>query len=166
MSVDKLNQLSMSVRQPILNLSWQTIHEGIDILARLMKPMKPHLIVAIARGGLIPATLLSHKLNCPLEVISASAYEGTRRTLQKPITVEGWKDIYYGEHVAFVDDIMDTGATWDAILYGDGRLATKMKASLFTLVAKDERRFGGFGNYFIQVPSDVWIKFPWEGDES
>lgn len=151
-------------RQTILPLSWQTIHEGVDIIAHMMKAQKPHLIVGIARGGLIPATLLSHKLNIPMEVIHASSYEGTRRTLERPTQIEGWKKEYAAKHVAIVDDIMDTGNTWDAILYGDGRTARSIDATLFTLVKKTDARFINFGNYFAQVPSDVWVKFPWESE--
>jgi len=161
-----LDLQSPAERQPILNLSWSTIHEAIDVLSHMVKPMRPHLIVAIARGGLIPATMLSHKLNCPLETISASSYEGTRRTLQKPTQIEGWKPEYAQEHVLIVDDIMDTGKTWDAILYGDGRLATSMKAKLCTLFKKTEARFPNFNTYYAQVPQHMWVKFPWEGNET
>lgn len=153
-------------RQPILTLSWSTINEGIDILAHMIKPIKPHLIVGISRGGLIPATLLSHKINCPIEVISASSYEGTRRVLQKPTVIEGWKQEYNAPNTVVIDDIMDTGNTWEALLYGNGRSETNFKPKLFCLVKKTEARFVNWKNYYIQVPQDVWVKFPWEGDET
>lgn len=166
MHVDKLDQRSPQERQPILVLSWQTIHEAVDILAHMIKPYKPHLIVGIARGGLIPATMLSHKLNCPIETISASSYEGTRRTLSKPTQIEGWKEEYNTSNTIIVDDIMDTGETYDALLYGDGRLGTNFKPKLFCMVKKTEARFVNWKNYYIQVPQDVWVKFPWEQDET
>jgi xanthine phosphoribosyltransferase len=155
---------SEPARQPILNLSWDTINQASDILAHQMKPLKLHTIVAIARGGLIPATLLSHRLNVNVEVITASAYEGTRRTLQKPIQIEGFKDEFLLPGVAFVDDVMDSGDTWDAILHLRGGITADVKGSLWTIAKKDKARFVNWHNYYLKVPSDVWVKFPWESD--
>lgn len=162
--VSRIEAALQGDRQPIITLSWATIHEGVECLEQMIKPFKPHLLVAIARGGLIPATLLSHRLNCPLEVIHASSYEGTRRTLQKPTHVTGWKEEYNTPNTIVIDDIMDTGKTWDALLYGDGRLGINMRAKLATLVKKTGAIFPNFNTYFIQVPPEVWVKFPWEQD--
>ena len=151
----------MTERQPILTLSWNSIHDAIDSLTYQIKPLRPILLVAISRGGLIPATLLSHKLNCPVEVISASAYEGTRRTLQKPITIEGWKESYDDSRVIVVDDIMDSGDTLAALIYKTGSLA---KFKFATIIDKVPRRFTEHSLFYAQVPQEVWVKFPWEGD--
>lgn len=149
-----------------LKLSWEFIHQACDALAFQIKPMRPHLIVGISRGGLIPATMLSHRLNCLVETISASSYEGTRRTAQKSTVIEGWKSNYGNPGTLIVDDIMDTGNTFDAILYGDGRNGTSFKGKFCTLVKKTEARFINFDLYFAQVHKDIWIEFPWEVDES
>lgn len=146
-----------------LNLSWTTIHDAIDTLAYMMKPLNPHLIVGVARGGLIPATMLSHRLNLPLETISVSTYEGSRRTLEKPIKVDGWQYHFTSSQVIVVDDIMDSGDTWEAILNEDMKHNNGRGRSQYCcLVKKTECKFPMMGNFFAQVPQDVWVNFPWE----
>lgn len=147
-----------------LKLSWNSIHEGVEVLAHMVQPFKPELIVGISRGGLIPATLLSHALGLPMSVVNVKAYEGTRRTLQKPIVTD-WREAYNKPTTIVIDDIMDTGASWDAILYGDGRLGTMMQANLATLVKKTKAAFTKHQTFFMQVPPEVWVQFPWEGEE-
>lgn len=144
----------------VLNLSWQTIHDAVDALAYTIEKHKPRIIVGVARGGLIPATLLSHKLGIRLEVIKASAYEGTRRTLQKPIVVEGWKDFYNSERTMIVDDILDSGDTLQAIEAKISGIRYFKFASLFS------KQFGEDHFYFGRVEPDIWVKFPWEGNEA
>jgi len=149
-------------RQPILTLSWNSIHDAIDSLTYQIKPLRPILLVAISRGGLIPATLLSHKLNCPVEVISASAYEGTRRTLQKPIIIDGWLPGYNDPRTIVIDDILDSGDTYAALLNKAGGVTSKFKFA--TLITKTPKRFTNHNLNYAQVPKEVWVKFPWEGD--
>lgn len=146
-----------------LKLSWNTIHDSIEALAYMVSPYNPNLIIGVSRGGLIPATLLSHKLNVPMAVITASAYEGTRRTLQKPIVIDGWKPEYDSCDVVVVDDIIDSGDTFRSILSITGSLA---KFRFATIVNKQCTQFPAFTRFFAQVPKDVWVQFPWEQEES
>jgi hypoxanthine phosphoribosyltransferase len=145
-----------------INFSWDTIHTAVECLEHLVKPLRPHLIVAVARGGLIPATLLSHRLNVHLETISASAYEGTRRQLQKPIVIEGWKEEYNQNDVLVVDDILDSGKTLGAISMMASGHPTSWRFNYVSLVNKMCSRYPGHKNFFAQVPQDVWVNFPWE----
>lgn len=147
-----------------VKLSWDTIKDGIEVLALMtgtiatkQSPVKR--LVGISRGGLIPATMLSHKIGVPLEVISVSAYEGTRRTLEKPIVVNGWKPEFNEAGTVIVDDILDSGDTYSTILH---QSSVASRFTFLTLVNKDCERFGGFRNYFIKVPKGVWVQFPWE----
>lgn len=141
----------------ILCLSQQTIKEAVDALAYQIKLMKPILLVGVARGGLIPCTMLSHKLNLPMEVISAQSYEGTRRTLQRPTEIQGWKDEYDNDRVVFIDDIIDTGDTFKAVKCLK-RMPTYPR--FVTLVNKIPSKIPTA--HFINVDPDIWIKFPWE----
>ena len=149
-----------------LKLSWQTINDAVDALAYMVKPLNPHLIVGVARGGLIPATLLSHKLNIGLETISCSTYQGTRRTFKKSTVVEGWKKEYNRDDVLVIDDIMDSGDTYRAILDQVLEFTPVYKFKFATLVKKQEAKFIDFNRFVIQVPQDIWIEFPWENGES
>lgn len=150
-------------QQPILALSWQSIHDAIDSLYYQIQPLKPHLIVAIARGGLIPGTLLSHKLNVCVEVVHASAYQGTRRALEKPITVEGWKTEYNHHKVIIVDDILDSGDTYRAIQSQESGALFHARYAVLVHKIPNERLVP---IHYARVPKDVWVKFPWESDET
>jgi len=48
-------------------LEWDTIHDLVDVLAEKIKHNYPNIdsVTGLARGGLIPAVLLSHKLDIP-----------------------------------------------------------------------------------------------------
>ena len=49
--------------------SWKEFNEDIDFITKKIKliAVKPELIIGIARGGLIPAVALSHKLEVPFK---------------------------------------------------------------------------------------------------
>lgn len=145
----------------VLSLSWQSVFDGIDALAYMLAPMQPSIVIGISRGGLIPATLLSHRLGIRMETVKAAAYEGTRRTLQRPIVIEGWKDFYNAPHVVVVDDILDTGDTFEALKSKAGFDQRKFKFA--TLVTKNTQANSLF---YAKVDPRLWVKFPWEGDET
>lgn len=145
-------------RQPIIALGWDTIHNAIESLAYQVQNLRPTHIIAISRGGLIPGTMLSHKLNLPLSVVSAKSYEGTRRILQKPTAIEGIQTEWFRQHdharTLVVDDVVDTGETY---------LAIKRELSdipYVSIVNKFPELYKTY--YFCHVPKNVWIKFPWE----
>lgn len=140
---------------PTINLSWNTIYDAIEALEYMVRPSAPKLIVGVSRGGLIPATLLSHRLNVPLRVVHVSAYEGTRRTLQKPLVVEGWETRYDSSDTLIVDDILDSGDTLDTIHN------KSQQAQFAVLVTKQPHHYKPI-KYFATVAKDMWVKFPWE----
>ena len=74
-------------------LSWENIEELVDFICDKFKERKfsSDSIMGLPRGGLIPAVMLSHKLNLPL------VFEPTRKTL-------------------IVDDICDSGKTFLEII--------------------------------------------------
>lgn len=151
-------------RQPILNISWNELETAIDSLAYQIKFFKPLLVVGVSRGGLIPACMISHKLNLPMEVVAASSYEGTRRTVQKPLVIEGWEPGYNNDRTIVIDDIMDSGKTYAALL-DECASITSPKFRFATLLDKTPRHYPGHSLFYAQVPKDVWVKFPWEQDE-
>jgi hypothetical protein len=69
---------------------------------------KPDIILGLARGGLLPATILSHYFNIPLHPISYSAKDGNgdnknhNSNINYPLT---------DKFILIVDDICDSGKT-------------------------------------------------------
>lgn len=146
----------MSKTPQQVNLSWDTIHDAIECLAHQVKTLEPTRLVAISRGGLIPGTMLSHLLGVPLAVIHAQSYEGTRRTLQKPTEIGGWDSSYANKGTVFIDDIIDSGETYNAVK----ELVFRNPLNYVAIVNKNPGIFSA--PYFIHVPKDVWVQFPWE----
>ncbi|MBU0763128.1 MAG: phosphoribosyltransferase [Candidatus Altiarchaeota archaeon] len=72
------------------------------------------LVVGIAYGGIIPAALVSKKLNLPLFIVNAS-YRGedNKPIYSKPVVAEVPK--LNGKRILLVDDVSRTGATLETV---------------------------------------------------
>ena len=117
-------------------------------------PLATRQLIAIARGGLIPAALLARELDVRMvESIAVATYEGKQAgqpRLLKPAAVND-----QGEGWVIVDDLVDRGHT---ARFVRGLLP---RARFVCLYAKPEGRPLAdkvVGDY----PQDVWLKFPWE----
>ena len=148
------------VEEPkVLSLGWETIHHAVDALCCQVGSNKPDYIIGISRGGLIPATLMSHKLDVPLRVVRAESYDSTNtRVLKdKPTEIVGWFEEYNRKNVLIVDDILDTGKTIEAIKDQDpGR-------HMWCMAVVNKRPHSHpLTAHFITVDPSIWVKFPWE----
>ena len=49
-------------------ITWENINEAIEIIAKQIEDTKIHyeVLYGLARGGLVPAVMLSHRLNIPM----------------------------------------------------------------------------------------------------
>lgn len=113
-------------------------------------------IIAVSRGGLIPAALLARELSIRhIDTICISSYN--YRFLKDNVVLK--KSELNGEGVLIVDDLVDTGGT--------AKIIRKMhpKAYFVTLFAKPKGR-KLVDNYIIDIPQDVWIEQPWDMEVS
>jgi xanthine phosphoribosyltransferase len=134
-------------------VSWQELHRDAKALAWRLSAMGNFTaVVAITRGGLVPAAIVARELEMRLiDTICVASYEhqtqGEVRILKAP---EG-----DGTGLLIVDDLVDTGATL--------RLVRKLlpKAHFATVYAKPEGR-PLVDTYITEVSQDTWIHFPWD----
>jgi len=148
----------------IEKVSWDKIDKLVeDISNKIIKSgFKPDVIVAIIRGGLVPARLLSDYLDVnDILTLEIKLYEGIgirgrRPYLRQPLTGD-----IHGKKILLVDDISDTGLTLELAkevvsFYLPGEVRT---ASLYikpwTSIVTD---------YYAEV-TDKWVVFPWEKKE-
>ena len=98
----------MSESKAIVNYPWNTIDELVKEVANRATSFKPTHIVGITRGGLIPAVMLSHSFDLPMETLGVSFRDNraTHHTKFKPID-----DARY----LIVDDINDSGTTFKVV---------------------------------------------------
>ena len=142
----------MSESKAIVNYPWNTIDELVKEVANRASSFKPTHIVGITRGGLIPAVMLSHSFDLPMETLGVSFRDNraTHHTKFKPID-----DARY----LIVDDINDSGTTFKVVsdIFRNRRLTFATSA----LINKEKSGFDVdfYGEMFYH---DDWINFPWE----
>ena len=140
-------------------VSWDQFHRDARALAWRLASSGPfNAIVAITRGGLVPAAIVARELNVRLiETVCVESYhdytkQGELRIL-KGVTSEVAKS--GGEGVLIIDDLVDTGKTAKVVR---GLLP---KAHFATVYAKPMGR-PQVDTFITEVSQDTWIYFPWD----
>jgi len=136
-------------------VSWDQLHRDARALAwRLAEKGPWDGIIAITRGGLVPAAIVARELEVRLvdTVCIASYDDKSQGELQilKPVA-----DPPDGQNFLIVDDLVDTGRT--------AKLVRKMlpNAHFATVYAKPAGR-PMVDTFITEVSQDTWIFFPWD----
>ncbi|GBR30870.1 MULTISPECIES: xanthine phosphoribosyltransferase [Gluconobacter] len=139
-------------------VTWDQLHRDARLLAStLMQKHGPFRgIVAITRGGLIPAAILGREMGCRLiESVSVISYAGEEGTQHEPKVVKPPVAAGDGEGFLIVDDLVDSGVT--------ARIVRELlpKAVFACLYAKPEGK--PFTDHYVtEVAQDTWVLFPWD----
>ena len=137
-------------------VSWEELHRNARALAWRLAELGPWKgIVAITRGGLVPAAILARELDVRLiDTVCVSTYDhqDMRESKILKAPVEG-----DGEGWLIVDDLVDTGRT--------ARVVRDLlpKAHFATVYAKPAGR-PLVDTFITEVSQDTWIFFPWDLD--
>ena len=136
-------------------VTWDQLHRDARALAWRLIERGPFTgIVAVTRGGLIPAAIIARELECRLiESVSVLTYEEEERgtpTVIKHPSVAG-----DGTGFLIVDDLVDTGATARVVR---GLLP---RAHFAAVYAKPAGR-AMVDSFITEVSQDTWILFPWD----
>jgi xanthine phosphoribosyltransferase len=145
--------------QKYLSVSWDMFHRDARSLAwRLATIGGFSAIVAVTRGGLVPAGIVARELGIRvIETVGVASYRDETAqdeiTVLKPLT----ETILArpGPEVLIIDDLVDTGATARAVreMLPDAHFATiYAKPQGLPLV----------DTYVTEVSQDTWIYFPWD----
>lgn len=141
--------------QKYYTVTWDQLHRDGKALAWKLLPLGPWAgIVAITRGGLIPAAIIARELDCRMiETVSVVTYEEEARgepQVSKPPVAAG-----SGAGWLIVDDLVDTGTTARVVR------ALLPDAHLATIYAKPAGK-PLVDTYVTEVSQDTWILFPWD----
>ena len=142
-----------------LPIPWELFHRDTRLLAQTLLSLPPFKgLLAVTRGGLIPASILARELDLRvIDSISVVSYDdriqGEPRVV-KPAQTEMIGD---GEGWLIVDDLVDSGVTARVVksLFPKGHLAT--------VYAKPQGR-EVVDTFAVPVPQDTWLLFPWDGE--
>ena len=136
-----------------LSISWDELHRDARMLAGQVAGRGPFRgIVAVARGGLVPAAILARELDLRLiETVCVASYDDKVQgapTVLKEMAGDG-------EGWLAVDDLVDSGIT--------ARIVRAMlpKAHYATVYAKPEGR-ADVDTCAVDVAQSVWLVFPWD----
>ncbi len=140
-------------------VSWDQFHRDARALAWRLSSAGPFTsVVAITRGGLVPAAIVARELGIRIiETICVASYEydkqGEIRVLKTVgDQIRGDGD---GAGVLIIDDLVDTGNT--------ARIVREIlpKAHFATVYAKPLGR-PLVDSFITEVSQDTWIYLPWD----
>jgi hypoxanthine phosphoribosyltransferase len=125
-------------KKEVRHLTWYHINELVDTLEAKIREAKQHyeLIAGVARGGLTPAVMLSHRLNIPMMAI-------TPRTVI-PVT----------KRCLVIDEIYDTGETIKKL--------KEINLGIHVGVLFHNEALPDVEYFAVKDPLTKWIIFPWE----
>jgi len=123
----------------------------------------PDYIVGVTRGGNVPATILSNMTGIRCEAVKVALRDG--ETGKSGDSID-WmaQDANEGKKILVVDDINDTGATFQWIS-DDWKLNGQDNVRFATLTENESSNFGNVEYYCDTVnkaEEDVWLVYPWE----
>ncbi len=145
----------------IFPVGWDELHRNSKLLAWRLLDKKDQFkgIIAITRGGLIPAGIIARELDirlidtfCISSYSSAAADEAAQGEAQ---ILKGFDFSQGGEGWLVIDELVDTGRTI-AILRQHAP-----KAHYATVYSKPAGR-DMVDTYVTEVSQDTWIQFPWD----
>ncbi len=136
-------------------VTWDQLHRDARALAwRLMDKGPFKGIVAVTRGGLIPAAIIAREMEVRLiESVCVVTYDEEERGT--PVVTKGADAAGDGTGFLIVDDLVDTGATARTVR------ALLPRAHFATVYAKPAGR-PIVDTFITEVSQDTWILFPWD----
>jgi hypoxanthine phosphoribosyltransferase len=142
-------------------LTWDDFGDATRDISRAIVAdgFHPEVVVAIARGGLLPGGAIAYGLgvkNCG--ALNVEFYTGIGTVLDAPEVLPPALDLSYlqGRRVLLVDDVADSGRTLDlAVKLLDRHGADARSAVIYTkpttIIAPD----------YSWKDTSLWIDFPW-----
>lgn len=137
-------------------VSWEDFQAHAKLLASKIRSSGTDFnrIVAVSRGGLLPAGLLAYDLdirNC--ETVNMSSYDGNRMRSDAEIELSAALS-GIDARTLIVDDLSDSGRTF--------RILRKIyPQAVFACVYCKEKGKNAADVFAVEMP-DEWIVFPWD----
>ena len=149
------NMVNNNTYEKSFPVSWEELHRNSKALAWRLSEMKPYKgIIAVTRGGLVPAAIVARELDIRLiDTVCVLSYN--HKTKGDVNILKGAAEAGKGKDWLIVDDLVDTGETIKAI-----RLSLP-NAHYATVYAKPSGR-EQVDTFITEVSQDTWIYFPWD----
>ncbi|MQX38026.1 xanthine phosphoribosyltransferase [Roseospira navarrensis] len=146
-----------SIYMPI---PWEIFHRDTRMLAQRILAQQDHYagIIAIARGGLIPACIIARELDIrTVEAVSIASYDDRAQGQPRMLKGVDTELVGDGENWLVIDDLVDSGLT--------ARVVRELlpKATIATVYAKPEGQTT-VDLFAVPVKSELWLLFPWDAE--
>lgn len=141
-----------------LLITWEEFVHDIKELAAKIDRSKITKIVAITKGGLIPAYYLAKLLGIQYtETLCISSYDKDDKK-QKPAVVPFSKEPDFRKGWLIVDDLQDSG---DTMKLAKSYFPNAQTACLY-IKPSASFRSDYFVDYSLKIIGHEWVVFPWE----
>ena len=138
------------------HVSWDQLHRDARALAWRLDGTEWRAVVAVTRGGLVPAMIVARELDIrTIDTISIKSYDYQKQADTKVLKMPEASLMGDGTGILVVDDLVDTGKTLDVVR------GMYPKAHFATVYAKPKGR-PMVDTFITEVSQDTWILFPWD----
>ena len=144
------------------HVSWDQMHRDSRALAWRLDKRGPgedgawKAVVAITRGGMVPACILARELNIRVvDTISVKSYDHQAQAEATVLKAPDEELVGDGAGILVIDDLVDSGRTLEVVrkLYPNAHFAT--------VYAKPKGE-PMVDTFITGVSQDTWIFFPWD----
>lgn len=144
------------------HVSWDHLHRDAKALAWRLDGMEEkgaaswRAIVAITRGGLVPAMIVARELNIRIvDTVSVRSYD--HQTQEPPKIIKPPREDLAGDGsgVLVIDDLTDSGRTL-------GLVRAHLPRAHYATVYVKPRGRPLVDTFVTEVSQDTWVFFPWD----
>ena len=152
--------MTATTYQKAFPVSWEELHRNAKALAWRLNELGPWKgMVAVTRGGLVPAAIVARELDIRvIETISIVGYQyddtKPRQEREAKIVKEA-AGVGDGTGWLVVDDLVDTGRTAEV-------LRKLLPKAHFAAVYAKPLGKPLVDTFITEVSQDTWIYFPWD----
>ena len=146
-TVEKLYFTNIQMRNALIQIEDKLVHDM----------WLPDVILGINRGGCIPGVYLSHRLKKEHAVIDVRL----RDHAAKPNLSVLEKEFAFQKKILIIDDINDTGATFQHIIDNFGR-HDRIRYAAVINNKPSPVKIDYYGYEIDKNETPQWVVFPWE----
>lgn len=148
-------------------LRWKHVDQACESICDKIGDNVPDHIIALARGGLVPASIIANRLGVRrVYSMGVASYKpgedhSTRDQFDvyQQISINN-ENIKPSDRVLIVDDISDRGDTFDHVYALVSRRHAVQIRTASIIVKPETTHVPDY--YHTKVPQDCWVVFPWE----
>ncbi|WGM90316.1 MAG: phosphoribosyltransferase [Candidatus Bathyarchaeum tardum] len=157
------NSLELDLQLEVV--SWSQVYRSLVDIAKAVQRSSfvPDVIVAVSRGGLVPARILSDLLeNSNLDTVTTQFYVGVNETKNKPTITKEISGSVAGKKVLLVDDLTDSGESLKLVIsYLSSKGASMVKTAML-----HRKPWSVIEPDYFRYETASWVVFPWDQKEN